>query len=583
MAQNQEQIEARLCAYIDGELDATERAEIEKHLESNPQHRQLIKELMAQRDLLHALPREKAPAEIVETIQGQLERSVLLGAPGDGGDMQSTRMSQWSHRGAIAAIVLLAAGLGVLVYKVLPSNKPPAEFAVAPKETGPVPATLQTEETPDASKQLSLAEKTTPAAPTSISPTVAPPAAVPSIEAAASPPATAPITIAEAAPDQQNKTTEANGGALAMTPGAVSNAPSVVNAPLLNAMNRSDGSDTKLSATEPAPETVSNGSISIIVSTDDVAFADEQVRAFLNANAIAWAPAPQAIPIDSRDSEVAAGLRKDESQSLAFRSSLATTQPTESSLAKAEPTTTNSIPNDSVVYLKSQSIAPQSISSQSAAQLQSPAPAQNVANSIQAPSTQMDIASANAAPTAPATQPVDQPLADARIGTLSFMCRDVTVEQAHELADMLSAKPGQTARVVEQQSQVAALGVERAAAGFGGGGGFGGRGGGFGAAAGAVGTNESGAMGTLAITPSSQPATGPSISLGQSPTTQSIDRIETDADKSNLQQQQITLSIPATQPQSQRVDLLILLCPQVAATTQPATQPADQAAPANVP
>ncbi len=131
MPQNQEQIEARLCAYIDGELDTTESAEIEKHLEANPQHRQLIKELMAQRDLLHSLPREKAPPEIVETIQGQLERSVLLGSPGDGGDIQSMRISRWSHRGAIAAILLLAAGLGFLVYKVLPSNKPPAEFAVA--------------------------------------------------------------------------------------------------------------------------------------------------------------------------------------------------------------------------------------------------------------------------------------------------------------------------------------------------------------------------------------------------------------------------------------------------------------------
>ena len=48
MPQNQEQIEARLAAYIDGELDANERAEIEKHLENNPQHKQLIEELQGE-------------------------------------------------------------------------------------------------------------------------------------------------------------------------------------------------------------------------------------------------------------------------------------------------------------------------------------------------------------------------------------------------------------------------------------------------------------------------------------------------------------------------------------------------------
>ena len=49
MSQNQEIIEAKLCAYIDGVLDADGRGEIEKHLKSNPQHRRLLPPL-----LLHA-------------------------------------------------------------------------------------------------------------------------------------------------------------------------------------------------------------------------------------------------------------------------------------------------------------------------------------------------------------------------------------------------------------------------------------------------------------------------------------------------------------------------------------------------
>src|SRR4051812_44508248 len=117
MTQNQEQIEAKLAAYIDGELDEAGRAEIEKHLASNPQHRKLIDELSIQRDLIRGLPRENAPPEISETIQGQLERSVLLGRGGDIAEEASMRISPWPHRGAIAAVIMLTAGLGYLVYK----------------------------------------------------------------------------------------------------------------------------------------------------------------------------------------------------------------------------------------------------------------------------------------------------------------------------------------------------------------------------------------------------------------------------------------------------------------------------------
>ena len=44
---NTENIEAKLCAYVDGELDEAGRAEIEAHLAANVQHRQLIEELKA--------------------------------------------------------------------------------------------------------------------------------------------------------------------------------------------------------------------------------------------------------------------------------------------------------------------------------------------------------------------------------------------------------------------------------------------------------------------------------------------------------------------------------------------------------
>ena len=59
-----ENIEAMLCAYIEGDLDAAGRAQIEKHLQDHPQHRKLIQELSAMRDLVRGLPRVKAPMEI---------------------------------------------------------------------------------------------------------------------------------------------------------------------------------------------------------------------------------------------------------------------------------------------------------------------------------------------------------------------------------------------------------------------------------------------------------------------------------------------------------------------------------------
>src|SRR3954454_12384003 len=82
---NTENIEAKLCAYVDGELDAAGRAEIEAHLAANPQHKQLMEELRTQQDLLRELPRATAPGDLLEMVQSQLERSALLDGAGGGG------------------------------------------------------------------------------------------------------------------------------------------------------------------------------------------------------------------------------------------------------------------------------------------------------------------------------------------------------------------------------------------------------------------------------------------------------------------------------------------------------------------
>jgi hypothetical protein len=120
-----ENIEAMLCAYIEGDLDAAGRAQIEKHLQDHPQHRKLIQELSAMRDLVRGLPRVKAPMEIGESLRGKVERSILLGDSGDSSP-QSPGGNRWPQVFAIAAIVLLCASLGLVLYKALsPTMKPP--------------------------------------------------------------------------------------------------------------------------------------------------------------------------------------------------------------------------------------------------------------------------------------------------------------------------------------------------------------------------------------------------------------------------------------------------------------------------
>jgi hypothetical protein len=151
MSQNQEIIEAKLCAYIDGELDAEGRVEIERHLEANPQHRRLLESLRATRDLIKWLPREAAPSEVAETLNGQLERSVLLDDAAE-----TLGPSIWPRVFAAAAIVLLTAGLFAAVYFTLPKSQkiaiPYAREGAAPSaepsagEPGRLPAVAENTE-----------------------------------------------------------------------------------------------------------------------------------------------------------------------------------------------------------------------------------------------------------------------------------------------------------------------------------------------------------------------------------------------------------------------------------------------------
>jgi hypothetical protein len=111
-----EATEAKLCAYLEGELSPEERLDIEAHLKSNPQHRQLLIDLAETRQWMRQIPHEPAPADLAESVAAQLERSILLDDRQETGDSPIVRLPQYA---LLAAVVLLTLGLGVLIMAML--------------------------------------------------------------------------------------------------------------------------------------------------------------------------------------------------------------------------------------------------------------------------------------------------------------------------------------------------------------------------------------------------------------------------------------------------------------------------------
>lgn len=122
MSESVEQIEAKLCAYIEGDLNDAERAQIEAHLAANPSHEQMIRHLMRQKQAIVRLPRERAPADLMDEFQGQLEREVLLKI--EPRPLEAPTEVGWGRILSAAAIFVLASGLAIVVYSVLPNGHP---------------------------------------------------------------------------------------------------------------------------------------------------------------------------------------------------------------------------------------------------------------------------------------------------------------------------------------------------------------------------------------------------------------------------------------------------------------------------
>jgi len=161
---NSEDIEARLCDYIEGELSASDRADIERHLESHPRHREMIKALIQSRRLVGELPRAKAPGDMTELLQGQLERSMLLGAPTDS---ETRGMRQVSRIAAMMVVLILSVGVGAGIYFMVhtasnAAHLPPMAMDSTPDSPPPLLAQATTQ---PATQPVAAAPQTQPSLP----------------------------------------------------------------------------------------------------------------------------------------------------------------------------------------------------------------------------------------------------------------------------------------------------------------------------------------------------------------------------------------------------------------------------------
>ena len=65
------------------------------------------------------------PGELNENLTGQLSASALLNADDETAEA-GVRINRWPQLTAVAAVIFLAVGLGIVVYYVLPASRPRA-------------------------------------------------------------------------------------------------------------------------------------------------------------------------------------------------------------------------------------------------------------------------------------------------------------------------------------------------------------------------------------------------------------------------------------------------------------------------
>jgi len=142
-----QQVREHLSAYLDRELASALSAAVRAHLESCAECRALADDLRATADLLGRMSVQSAPKHLAEDIQREIERRTIL--PKGGAEPQPqerslpiARIRLWPRALAVAAAVVLAAGIGIFGYLGwTPREAPKADLGRAAKmEVAKAPA-----------------------------------------------------------------------------------------------------------------------------------------------------------------------------------------------------------------------------------------------------------------------------------------------------------------------------------------------------------------------------------------------------------------------------------------------------------
>jgi hypothetical protein len=134
MTNDREDLEARIAAYIDGELSPADAARLEVFLaNTDPQLAEQVIGMIGDRHQLRGLPKTRAPEELAARIVEQVERATLLH------HVEHAR-PWWQSRLALAAAVLLV--LGSFSYFIMEALHPanPAWQAAVDSQRAPTPA-----------------------------------------------------------------------------------------------------------------------------------------------------------------------------------------------------------------------------------------------------------------------------------------------------------------------------------------------------------------------------------------------------------------------------------------------------------
>jgi len=138
-----QQVHEHLSAYVDRELTSELSAAVRAHLDACAECRALADDLRATADLLGQLPVQAAPKHLAEDIQREIERRTIL--PKGGAEQQPqerslpiARVRRGPRALAVAAAVVLAAGIGLFTY--LGHTRPAAPDKRVAMQTRPSPA-----------------------------------------------------------------------------------------------------------------------------------------------------------------------------------------------------------------------------------------------------------------------------------------------------------------------------------------------------------------------------------------------------------------------------------------------------------